>query len=208
MTQIEEKKKEHDALAKSMSMKIRTLMDISKVSNELLAKEIGMGVQTIANIRSANQTPTLTSLIKMADYFAVPLDYFCGRMGETDECDMLSDYYSYFMDIRCARFEARLAEGTTFENIYDIPWPYNLYFDIFKRPIVQPLDEDQKNKIVKAISELNEREQAIIYSRYRNGMTFHEIGVEYDITRERARQNCMKAMYKLIRAERRRSMKK
>ena len=69
-------------------------------------------------------------------------------------------------------------------------------------PIDDIMKEDLKNQIDQILSQLNEREQAVIRMRYgllpdESDRTLEEIGNELDVTRERVRQIESSAIKKL-----------
>lgn len=73
-------------------------------------------------------------------------------------------------------------------------WPLNLLKELFAEiPLYNP------NALVETIqTSLTERESDVIFKYYRDGMTYDEIGKEYDRTRERIRQIHNKALRKLM----------
>lgn len=72
-------------------------------------------------------------------------------------------------------------------------WPSNLMLDMFKFvPLYDP------NALIDVIkNDLIERESDVIFKYYRDGMSYDEIGREYERTRERIRQIKAKALRKL-----------
>lgn len=72
-------------------------------------------------------------------------------------------------------------------------WPSNLMLDLFT--FVPLYDADALVDVIK--NDLTEKESDVIFKYYRDGMTYDEIGREYDRTRERIRQIKAKALRKL-----------
>lgn len=51
-------------------------------TQEAVAREIGFTLRTYVRYEHGESEPTLTSLVKLADYFDVSLDYLTGRTDE------------------------------------------------------------------------------------------------------------------------------
>lgn len=70
-----------------------------------------------------------------------------------------------------------------------------------KSPLDSAIQDDMKNKIDRALSTLSTKEQSIIRKRFGIGEnmphTLEEVGLEFDVTRERIRQIEVKAIRKL-----------
>ncbi len=59
------------------------IFDINKIGREI-AKDIGIGKTTIYEYLSGNKMPSLSNLIKIADYFNCSLDYLLGLESEQE----------------------------------------------------------------------------------------------------------------------------
>ena len=63
--------------------RLEILMIMRDVSNEKLAEVIGVNKSSISNYKSTEgRMPSLESIIKMADYFGVTIDFLLGRTGD------------------------------------------------------------------------------------------------------------------------------
>lgn len=63
--------------------RLEILMIMRNTSNEELAKVIGVNKASVSNYKSTEgRMPSLESIIKMADYFGVTIDFLLGRTGD------------------------------------------------------------------------------------------------------------------------------
>lgn len=113
--------------------RIRALMEQNRVSRPRLAAETGISEATLRNMTNANiMHPSADTLVKIADYFGVSLDYLFGR---TNEADGVS-----FIELRKAILERdlkdhplpaeRVKKQVTILKKYGAVWPYSLLSDI------------------------------------------------------------------------------
>lgn len=174
---------------------------------------LGSGV-TVSALNSYSQgksVPSLQSLVRLADFFAVPVDYLLGRM---DEDDLSKNYAEYFMKLRRAPYEQYLASGRNelpsayLSSKIEAPWPYNLLDDIADprgdSRWEYALNPDQMDGLYVAMTSLTEREETMVRAYYERGLTLENVATEYDLTRERVRQIVSKAVRKLRHPARRR----
>ena len=124
-------------------------------------------------------SPSIETVVRIADYFAVPLDYLLGRCTEEEAKSLLENYAEAVKTVRVMPVRD-----------FDEPWPYNLLTDAYFTPLDRPLTDDQLNGLERVLSELTDRERDIIYSRYRNSEkpeTYSSIGKRWGVTTERIR---------------------
>lgn len=98
------------------------------------------------------------------------------------------------------------ADLTVFNLRTDITgiYPYNLILDIFTGNVKEAsaIDIDRMRRVYipaleESIKDLTVREQHVLERRYIHAMTWDEIGKEHNVTRERVRQICHRALRKL-----------
>ena len=87
-------------------------------------------------------------------------------------------------------------------NPTTLPYPDNLLYDIFGGEWEYPRPADFDGSLEYVLHSLTERERRVLDFRYKDGLTFEEIGKRECVTRERARQIHAKALRKLRRPER------
>ncbi|MBR3131121.1 hypothetical protein IKG31_00925 [Candidatus Saccharibacteria bacterium] len=134
-------------------------------------------------------SPSIETVVRIADYFAVPLDYLLGRCTEEEAKSLLENYAEAVKTVRVMPVRD-----------FDEPWPYNLLTDAYFTPFDRPLTDDQLNGLERVLSELTDRERDIIYSRYRNSEkpeTYRSIGKRWGVTTERIRAIHCKTLRKL-----------
>ena len=82
------------------------------------------------------------------------------------------------------------------------PYPDNLLYDIFGCEWEFPLPVDFDGSLEYVLHSLTERERRVLDFRYKDGLTFEEIGKRECVTRERIRQIHAKSFRKLRHPER------
>ena len=190
---------------------LNELMQRAGVSNGQLARCLNLSQGNLSGYLSGQKRPGIGTLIAIADFFAVPLDYLFGRCDlETAEA-VLRDYGANFQKLRRMAYEDgyykfALARETV-PGRYEAPWPYNLVDEIFREPTEFWITPGREAALESVIGTLTEREQAVIDLRFRRGMTLDEVGKELGVTRERVRQIEAKAVRKLRHPSRARLIK-
>lgn len=214
LTQNEERKEERMELVKLMGERLKALMDESCTTIDILSEATGVSRISIVNLRSGKTLPETLLIIKLADYFAVPMDFLCGRMDEEKANEVLEDYHEHFMDIRRASYESYLRHRSDGESVIvhddriESVWPYNLCDEIFRCPTVKLLRSDQIRGLEEAVSMLTERERSITYGYYRDEIGVADLSRKYSISTERVRQLLKRSIRKLRHPSRARLIEK
>lgn len=80
-------------------MDFREIRKENNLSQQEIAKILEIDQKTYSNYENNKTEPTISSIIKMADYFDVSLDYLVGRQYNnnighitTDENELICDY--------------------------------------------------------------------------------------------------------------------
>lgn len=175
------------------------LVKKSGASRKTLATATGVSEAAINQYLRGVTAPGYANILKLADFFAVPLDLLAGRCDEETARGVLDNYSAYFMRLRRAPYEAYLRCRRPMPAIlgFEAPWPYNLLDDIFNEQWSDVLTQDQLDGLNKALTMLTEREQQVIDAYYKRGLNLEEAGREQNVTRERIRQISAKAVRKL-----------
>ena len=66
----------------SIGKKIKSLRENSGLEAQKLASELSVGKSTLSNWENDRRTPDTDTLIKIANYFKVSVDYLLGRTDE------------------------------------------------------------------------------------------------------------------------------
>lgn len=64
-------------------MNIQELRELHGISQTELAKQLGVVRSTICQYEKGNRQPDTATLLKLADFFGVTVDYLLGRKDET-----------------------------------------------------------------------------------------------------------------------------
>ena len=163
------------------------------LSQPELAKDIGMSVHSYRAIEEnyPDLNPGVQSLIKIADYYGVSLDYVCGR---TKELSSIPDITSKWHENYLARIDLSGQNKRT--DPIDITklrfhYPYNLLKDIFKSQSIchtSIVSEMFYKQLENKIEQLPERTRFFLRERYLMNKTFQTISHEHDLTKARVQQ--------------------
>ena len=184
------------------SERLTALIERAGVSQPQVALATDISLATIHAYCMGKVNPGLSSLMALADFFAVPLDYLCGRCTEEQARAILENYSENFMALRRAPYESYLVSGRKPLNAgryaeYESPWPYNLVDAIIGKPIDWVLTEDHLAALDYAMRVLSERERTAVLLYYQHGMNLEDTGREFNVTRERIRQIILRAIKKM-----------
>ena len=177
------------------------LMERTGVNVTRLGEAIGVSAGNISAYMSNRVSPGIDTLISMADFFGVPMDYLMGRCDEETAKAILDNYNENFMKLRRRAYEDGY-DITQYTRIqpdgrYEAPYPYNLVDAIFGEPTEFWITPDREAAIESVLKTLTEREQSMIDLIYRQNMTLEQAGAASGVTRERVRQIAAKALRKL-----------
>lgn len=192
---------------------LNALIDASGISCNTMADNIGISVASLYHYRRGETSPSVPALCALADYFAVPMDYLIGRCTKEQTDAIMRDYAAHFMEMRRASWESYLEtrRGIPKQYIghgYEAPWPYNLLDDLLAKKSCGNRDKEedfwgdiltdsQALGLEQAIASLAVREQDAVKAYYQHGLSLEQVGNQFNVTRERARQVIAKAVCKL-----------
>ena len=180
---------------------LNRLVAASQLSRDALSYACGVCASDLSHICSGRKNPSVSMLIKLSDYFAVPVDYILGRCDPEMEEGIIKDYSRRFQELRRAPWEAYLIgrrniPGDYIGRTYEAPWPYNLLDDIFGE-WDDVITDDQMTGLNRAINMLPERRYNAVMWYYYEGLTLREIGERYELSKERVRQLISEALHAL-----------
>ncbi|PWM75265.1 MAG: hypothetical protein DBX59_02225 [Bacillota bacterium] len=100
--------------------KLKELMNYSEIAESALADRVGIDVSQIRRYLRKDCLPSLTSAVKLADYFKCPLDYLFGRAEDFTEqnypvCPPFGGHFAAFLEKNnCTRYRlSRQLRGLT-----------------------------------------------------------------------------------------------
>ena len=186
--------------AADMAARLDELMKRAGISGRELAKAVGIGYASFLSMRNGKTEPGFTLPIILADFFAVPLDYLCGRCDEATARAILEDYPKNFMQVRLDSYEEYLQahRALALPNGYETPWPYNLVEAAGVQLPDPMIRTDQDEGLACALGTLPPRTRDILLRHYRDGEPLASIGKSYELSQERIRQIVAKGV-KLLR---------
>lgn len=176
---------------------------IDKRSARIFANETGIPFVKLRAYALGEVVPPLEDLMKIAVYFAVPLDFLTGRCSQSVAEHILKHYATFMREllgVDMSKLERRLyVINESWDcNPNEFPWPYNLMLAVNDGdPIDHQVTDDVMQGIDKALQVLDDKCRKIILMHFRDGMTLREIGKAMGFTRSRAGMLVTKSLHKL-----------
>ena len=182
--------------------RLRFLINTTNITNQAVCEGCDLSTASLRGYISGCMSPSLPNLIKMADFFCVPVDYLLGRVSYFDAEKIVENYRDTFRFLQHAAYEKYLKQckpPRVIDKTSDVVavWPYNLVDDIFKEYTEEPLTDDQLVGLLNALDTLTARELEVVHLYYREEKTLREIANVYNVTPERIRQILAKSLRKL-----------
>ena len=187
------------------SKNLHALVQECGLSHDKIAELTGVPIATLTSyLRENPATPNLRHLTKLADFFAVPLDYITGRCDKELADNIATNYGRYFMQLRRAPYEVYLdgrkqAKGTIYDATEgEVPWPYNLMGAVLGKDKERELmTEDQEAGIMEALGTLDIRHEGFVLAYYRDGLSLKKIAECHHVSPEWIRQVIERALRQL-----------
>ena len=175
------------------------------ISARSLCKLLGISYPAMLHYLRGENIPRLDALMRFADWFAVPLDYLCGRCDEKTSRMILKDYPTHFMELRRAGYEdyinirpkLSLRKTKTGGRAFEFPYPYNLLDEIDDSEIRGKVDKDVESKLEDSINSLNDRDQRYILDYYKRGYSIDKIADGDHVSRQWVWSSLNKAVRRL-----------
>lgn len=189
---------------------LKKLIESSRMSHRQIAEDSGIAISTLRMLLSERYEPSCEVMMRLADYFNVPIDYLIGRVSDEQKDLIEKDYYLYFKERRKYWFELHKSEyekkpegQLTIPPGYVAPWPYNLVNDIFQEEISWVISKDQEAGLMHSIDLFaNGRNKEMLLAYYRDYRTLEDIARDYNLTRNRVHQiiaRCVRIMRSSLR---------
>ena len=182
------------------TINLQFLVDHSNLTDKQICDAVRINTITFKKYLNGTVVPRSDTLIRIADLFAVPLDYICGRCTK-EECDAIEENFAdNFRILRRNEYEntvLRFCKSVRISKGWHGPYPYNLLDAIFGKAFDHVLNEDEENGLNEALASLSEREQQVIMAYYKDEKSLHDVGVTFNVGQERIRQIVAKAIRKM-----------
>lgn len=172
-----------------------------------LSKKIGISEPSLVQYLSGRAIPMISAMIKISDYFQVPIDVLMNRCTLEEYDEIIKGNAEYMYKCRKVAFENYLirkkAHGTVIDDaikhneVYYAPYPYNLIDCIYDEPVDEILNDDQLAGFDQALGTLRPRERRALELYFEEEKTLKEIGKEFGVTQERIRQIVSQAIRKM-----------
>lgn len=187
---------------------IEDFMQAIPVSYNTLSEKTGLPASKLKNYIHNVTEPPLIAIVKLADFFQVPIDVLIGRCTEEEYANFMKGFKPAFMKLESEAYDRYLLKRYGYGphlmpnehfkvNDYIASYPYNLLDTVFKEPIKFFLTGDQLDAFDYVMSTLTEREVEAIKLYYEQGFTLEETGAFFNLSRERARQIIARGIRKL-----------
>ena len=182
----------------------KNLVDQTGGTEKELSAKIGLSLSSFRNYYTGKSAPTVPALLKIADYFQVPMDILMGRYSEADYEQILKGNVEYMLKCRKVSYDQYLLEKYSRPDmllkkdfVCISVYPYNLIEMIFHETCDVFLDEDHINGLNTALSTLSNREQLCLDLYFSQEMTYSKIGEKIGRSQETVRQIIARALRKL-----------
>lgn len=172
------------------STNLQKLIDESGSTVAMVAKQASLTVKQLHDYLAQKTCPSVPALCKLADIFAVPLDYLVGRCSESEAKTFFKTWKGTYGDLQRIRYEdllLRHCEGTEIAKGYELPWPYNLYEKIFSKPCDHVLSIDELDGIEHVLNDIPDNLEQVIRMHYQEHLTCAGIGRKLNFHRETIR---------------------
>lgn len=179
-------------LKRRISFRIRELNSRCGVSGRALARGTGIPYDTIIKAVRGTILPSIESVIAIADYYAVPLDYLLARCDEETANHILNNFPECFMELRRASYEDYLearknvfspqADGKPGKR--DIPFPYNLLALIDPKTDFGKITEDHLERLWLAWDRQKPQYAKFLEDYYARGCTLNDIAQKNGVSKQ------------------------
>ena len=192
---------------------LREVIEKSGLSYQQVSNATEISIASLNAYMNRNTEPGLRPLLKLSDYFCIPVDVLLGHVDEKLTRRILNNYDRNFMKIRRYDYEATFltkydfsAKSAVRQVSGEAPWPYNLLDCLVSSGHemkaktsfwTEQINADQEDGLNYAIDLLDERMAKLVRSYYEYNMTLEQCGEEFGLTRERVRQIIQKAILTL-----------
>ncbi len=178
------------------------LLEATNMTVSMVAERTNISAASLRKYIKGETALTISNLIEIANFFAVPLDFLVGRCDQDTARAVLADYGKHFMILRQASWESYLAGRNRMVVKYKVeaPWPYNLLDELVEpERWTELFGADQMDGLNFSLETLPDREREAVLLYYRDGLDLWQTGDKLGISRERARQIIVKGVNKLRR---------
>lgn len=181
---------------------LKKLIEKTQISQRETANAMSIPAGTFQAYLRKSMTPSVENLVKMADYYAVPVDFLLGRCTKEQEAKILNDYSANFMKLRRASYESYLIGRSKLpqqyiSGKYELPYPYNIVADITGKTIDWILTSKNEEAIEWGLSQLPEKNRECVNMYYRDGLNYEEVAKKNGLSKERVRQIVQEGLRKL-----------
>lgn len=182
----------------------------SGLSERSLCGLADISLGALRNYEKGANVPNLDSIARLSVVLNVPSDYFLGLLSPEQEKNILANYFESFENYKKTLLEhsGRMIGESKLSSLLTrqiTPWPYNIVEDIVgeKEKLTYPLTDDQMKGLEAVIEGLDacgpvnyngSKAKYFVLSHYRDGVKFSDLGIQYGVTRERARQIVARAI--------------
>lgn len=144
-----------------------------------IATKVGIRHQKFSSICSGNAKPTVEEIIKIADYFIVPVDLLLNRCDIKQVDDLIAHYASNFMELRKSAYEKYVFDkkhnSTILVDKLESPYPYNMLEAIIQHNIDFMLTTEDLENIEQAMNSIDPRRKRILLMYFKQNITLYEI---------------------------------
>lgn len=164
-----------------------------------LANRVGISAQMLRMYERGKpiDSMNISTLIKIADFFNVSLDYLTYRSDEKPDIkDMVVKSYENYLHNKKIGYQ-------NFKYDYKPEFPYNLLEAVTQADWLEPLTDDQKDGLNFVLLKLlRKREYDCVKLYFEEDLTYEKVGKHFNVGRERIRQIVAHTLRKIRNPER------
>lgn len=174
--------------------RIKELREELNISALELANRVGISAQMLRMYEKGKPIDSMSvdSLIKIADFFNVSLDYLTYRSDEKPDIkDIVTKSYEQYLHAKRIGYQI-------FTYDYKPEFPYNLLEAVTQADWLEPLTDDQTDGLEYVFNILlSERERKCVELYFDKDLTYEKVAKQLNVTRERIRQIIARALRKI-----------
>lgn len=171
---------------------LKQLIDATHIPQKEIATKVGIRQQRFSNICLGYVKPTMEEIIKMANYFIVPVDLLLNRCNVQQVDELITHYELNFMELRKRAYDnyvfKKKHDYTALIDKIESPYPYNMLEAMLQRNVDFMLTSEDLKGIERAMDSINPRHKRILLMYFKHNITLHEISESEDVSSTRIHQ--------------------
>lgn len=158
---------------------LKRLIGATHMSQAAIAEKIGINQNRFNNICTGYVKPNIIEIVKMADYFIVPVDLLLNRCDIQQVDELIVHYESNFMELRKKAYEEyvfkKKHDYASLVDKIESPYPYNMLNAMLQHDTEFMLTAEDLEGIEHAMNSIDPRRKKILLMYFKQNMARYEI---------------------------------